>query len=90
VDGYMVAGGFDGDEFVAPTSTRGSHGYLPDQPALHTGLILSGAGVRAGLVIPRARQIDVGPTAARLLGLDMGETEGAPMLGLLSGTATPR
>lgn len=90
VDGYMVAGGFDGDEFVSPTATRGSHGYLPDQPALHTGLILAGAGVRAGLVIPRARQIDIGPTAARLLGLEMGETEGAPMLGLLAGTATPR
>jgi predicted AlkP superfamily pyrophosphatase or phosphodiesterase len=90
VDGYMVSGGFDGDEFVSPTATRGSHGYLPDQPALYTGLILSGAGVRAGLVIPRARQIDVGPTAARLLGLEMGETEGAPMLGLLGGTATPQ
>lgn len=90
VDGYMVGGGFDGDEFVAPTATRGSHGYLPDQPALHTGLILSGAGVRPGLVIPRARQIDIGPTIARLLGLDMGDTEGAPMLGLVSGTATGR
>jgi predicted AlkP superfamily pyrophosphatase or phosphodiesterase len=90
VDGYMVSGGFDGDEFVSPTATRGSHGYLPDQPALYTGLILSGAGVRAGLVIPRARQIDVGPTAARLLGLEMGEIEGAPMLGLLGSTATPR
>ncbi|HVR70392.1 MAG TPA: ectonucleotide pyrophosphatase/phosphodiesterase [Vicinamibacteria bacterium] len=89
VDGYMVSGGFEGDDFVAPTATRGSHGYLPDQPALHTGLILSGAGVRPGLVVPRARQLDVGPTIARLLGLDMGDTEGAPMLGLLAGTATP-
>jgi hypothetical protein len=86
----MVTAGFEGDEFVAPTATRGSHGYLPDQPALHTGLILSGAGVRAGLVVPRARQIDVGPTAARLLGLDLGDTEGAPMLGLVAGTATPQ
>ena len=90
VDGYMVTAGFDGDEFVAPTSTRGSHGYLPDQPALHTGLILSGAGVRPGLVIPRARQIDVGPTIARLLGIDLGETEGAPMLGIVSSAPTAR
>lgn len=90
VDGYMVAGGFEGDDFMAPTATRGSQGYLPDQPALYTGLILSGAGVRPGLVVPRARQIDIGPTIARLLGLEMSETEGAPMLGLLSGAATPR
>jgi predicted AlkP superfamily pyrophosphatase or phosphodiesterase len=89
VDGYMVSGGFDGDAFVAPTATRGSHGYLPDQPALYTGLILSGAGVRPGLVVPRARQIDVGPTVARVLGLDLGDTEGAPMFGLVAGTATP-
>jgi predicted AlkP superfamily pyrophosphatase or phosphodiesterase len=89
VDGYMVTAGFEGDEFVAPTATRGSHGYHPDQPALYTGLVLSGAGVRPGLVVPRARQIDVGPTAARLLGLDLGETEGAPMLGVISGTGTP-
>ena len=90
VDGYMVTAGFDGDEFVAPTATRGSHGYLPDQPALYTGLIVSGAGVTPGLVIPRARQIDVGPTIARLLGIDLGDTDGAPMLGILSGTGTPR
>jgi arylsulfatase A-like enzyme len=83
VEGYSISGGFRGDAFLVATGSRGSHGYLPTLPAMHTGLVVSGAGVRQGVVLPIARQIDVAPTIARLLGLDMADVEGVPMAGIL-------
>jgi hypothetical protein len=53
---------------------------------MRTGLVAAGAGIRAGLVIPLARQIDIAPTAARLLGFEMQDTDGVPMVGMLGTT----
>lgn len=47
------------------------HGYLPDHPSMHPALVLSGAGVAGGRTIGHVRNIDVAPTIAALLGLDM-------------------
>ncbi len=82
-EGYMIGGGFNENRFVVATSRRGSHGYLPTMPAMHTGLVLSGSGVRQGVSMPIARQIDIAPTVARLLGFEMEEAEGVPMVGIL-------
>ncbi len=82
-NGYTVGGGFDGDSFLVATSRRGNHGYLPTKPEMHTGLVISGAGVLQGLVMPIARQIDIAPTVARLLGFEMKGAEGVPMVGIL-------
>ena len=50
---------------------------------MHTGLVISGAGVLQGLAMPIARQIDIAPTVARLLGFEMKGAEGVPMVGIL-------
>ncbi|MGE3959529.1 MAG: alkaline phosphatase family protein [Vicinamibacterales bacterium] len=85
VEGYSVQPTVDGSTFVAPsTARRGQHGYLPSNPQLHTGLIVAGAGVKAGVEVPFARQIDIAPTIARLLGFEMPETDGVEMNGLLA------
>jgi predicted AlkP superfamily pyrophosphatase or phosphodiesterase len=84
IEGYMVSDGFAGDAFVAATSARGQHGFLPAEASMHTGLVAAGAGVKAGVAVPLARQVDVAPTVARLLGLTMSETDGAPMVGILT------
>jgi predicted AlkP superfamily pyrophosphatase or phosphodiesterase len=81
-EGYTTAAGMTG-EFLIASSRHGDHGYVPDGKAMHTGLILSGAGVQQGIVIPLARQIDIAPTAARLLGFAMPAVEGAPIVGVL-------
>lgn len=83
VEGYSVSRGFVEDTFVVGTSRRGSHGYLPTRPAMHTGLVISGSGVRQGVAMPIARQIDIAPTIARLLGFEMQGAEGRPMVGVL-------
>ena len=83
VEGFAVSEGFKEDEFLVGTERRGNHGYLPHRSAMHTGLVISGAGVRQGVVMPLARQIDIAPTVARLLGFEMPDTEGKPMVGVL-------
>ena len=85
IEGYTTAAGTTGAFLIA--STRGGdHGYTPDAPAMHTGLILAGAGIARGVVMPLARQIDIAPTAARLLGLKLPHAEGVAMVGVLGTT----
>ena len=83
--GASAAGGF-----VAATSRRGDHGFLPTEPRMHTGLVIAGAGVLPGIAVPLARQIDIAPTAARLLGLDFSEADGVPVVGVLEAQQTER
>ena len=83
IEGYTTAAG-TGGEFLIASARGGDHGYTPDAPAMHTGLIIAGAGVRSGIVVPLARQLDIAPTIARLLGFEMHGVEGAPMVGLLA------
>ena len=81
-EGYTTTAGLAGG-FLIGSRRGGDHGYLPTEPAMRTGLVAAGAGIRAGLVIPLARQIDIAPTAARLLGFDLHDTDGVPMVGML-------
>lgn len=83
VEGYTF-GGRDAGEFVQRSRIKGNHGALPDQAKLHTGLLLHGAGVKAGAVVERARLVDVGPTLAEALGVAMPDVEGRPLSGLLN------
>ena len=76
--------------FLVASTRHGDHGYLPDSPAMHTGLIAAGAGIAQGLAIPRARQIDIAPTVARLLGFELPQAEGVPMVGMLAGPPAAR
>ncbi len=83
-EGYTIGPGFASDEFLVSTDRRGNHGYLPDRPAMHTGLVMAGAGVRQGVPLAIARQIDIAPTIARLLGLEMPDIDGVVMAGVLA------
>jgi predicted AlkP superfamily pyrophosphatase or phosphodiesterase len=83
-EGYYVSDAFENDAFLAATTRRGAHGYLPTEPRMFTGFIASGAGVRRGVPLPSVRQIDIAPTVARLLGFDMPNVDGTPIVGLLA------
>ena len=71
---------------MTPTDRRGSHGYLPQEPDLHTGLVISGAGVTPGAALGTVEMVDVAPTLARLLGIELGGTEGRPLEAALAGS----
>lgn len=84
-EGYYVSDGVADDAVLVGTTRRGAHGFLPTEPRMRTGLILSGAGVRRGVPLPLVRQIDLAPTLARLLGFDMPDADGVPLVGVLAG-----
>ena len=61
---------------VPLTPPRHEHGYLPTNPKMFTSLVLSGRGIRQGATIGHVRSLDVAPTIARLLGIEMKDVEG--------------
>jgi hypothetical protein len=83
IEGYTTAAGTTGP-FLIGSSRGGDHGYTPDAPAMHTGLIMAGAGIAKGIAIPLARQIDIAPTAAALLGVALPHAEGVAMVGIMT------
>ncbi len=52
------------------------HGYLPDHPSMYTVLVLSGAGIAQGRTLGHVRNIDVAPTIAALLGVELPGAKG--------------
>jgi hypothetical protein len=86
-EGYYVSDALEHGSVLVAASRRGAHGFLPTEPRMHSGLLLAGAGIRAGVPLPLVRQIDIAPTLARLLGCEMPDAEGVPMVGVLAGPA---
>ncbi|MBW2268585.1 MAG: alkaline phosphatase family protein [Deltaproteobacteria bacterium] len=69
-----------------PSGTlKGMHGHRPELPEMATGFLASGPGIRKGIVIPLIRQVDVAPTVAELLGMQMDGALGLPLVGLFDG-----
>ncbi|MEH7177695.1 ectonucleotide pyrophosphatase/phosphodiesterase [Neobacillus vireti] len=56
--------------------TLACHGYSPKKPEYSTIFMASGKGIKQKTIVPEARLIDEGPTLARLLGVDLGATDG--------------
>ncbi len=84
--------GFDNrirEPILVPAELRGIGGYLPSELGQAPGFVAWGRGIRAGVRVPRMEQIDVAPTVARLLGLDLGEVEGRALVGALRLRGTP-
>lgn len=69
--------------FAQPHGRAAGHGYSPTTPGMETALILAGAGVRGGVRLPETRTMDVAPTIATLLGLELPRAEGQPIAGAL-------
>jgi predicted AlkP superfamily pyrophosphatase or phosphodiesterase len=62
---------------VSDAAQKGAHGYSPLLPEMHSSFILSGAGVARCDSLPNVKIVDIGPTAAALLGVTMKNTLGA-------------
>ena len=75
-DGYAFSGAVSGEAVVPTPAPAGAHGYLNTDPAMDAVFVASGAGIRPGARLDRVRTIDIAPTAARLLGLDLPNVEG--------------
>jgi hypothetical protein len=86
--GFAFSGHAHLDEPVISSSlpgfSVGHHGYLADDPAMLATFIANGPGIRSGLRLGIVENIDVAPTAAALLGLEMPTADGRVMTEILT------
>lgn len=82
--GFYIKENLDG-EFIDSITERdvrekrytlASHGYSPEKEDYTTILMAAGKGIRQNSVVPSMNLVDEGPTFARLLGIDLGNTDG--------------
>lgn len=74
--GFAFSDSTQGDAVITPRNAGGTHGYMPEHPALFATLVMSGAGIRPGVDLGQVSNMDVAPTIAALLGLEMPTAEG--------------
>ena len=53
-----------------------THGYSPNKADYHTIFMASGKGIKKDVTVSHIDLVDIGPTLAALLGLDLGKTDG--------------
>jgi predicted AlkP superfamily pyrophosphatase or phosphodiesterase len=58
---------------------RATHGHAPSRPELGAAFVMAGPGIRPGATLGAISMLDVAPTAAGLLGLDLGQAEGVTL-----------
>ncbi|MSV27560.1 MAG: alkaline phosphatase family protein [Bryobacterales bacterium] len=82
-DRYTFVGG-DGDPAVFDLPRPGgSHGYLHSDPEMNAIFIAWGNGIKPGARLDRIRNLDVAPTIAALLGLDLKNVDGTALREIL-------
>lgn len=87
--GYSFDEALTGPDTHDPKDYRGTHGHLPSRVELRSALIVYGATARVGAKMTLARMVDIGPTAAAVLGLTFEKPEGAPIAELLKTGVIP-
>jgi predicted AlkP superfamily pyrophosphatase or phosphodiesterase len=84
-DGYAFTAAV-GDQVVndAGEGSLGAHGYVASDPELGAIFIASGRGIKPGVALDSVRNLDLAPTMAQLLGLEMKDVQGAVLTSILS------
>jgi predicted AlkP superfamily pyrophosphatase or phosphodiesterase len=84
-EGYSFAAPATSPAVVdAAEGSLGAHGYVASDPDLGALFIASGAGIRAGVKLNAIENVDVAPTIARLLGLELDGADGRVLTELLA------
>lgn len=78
--GFTVGSAKSGPWLTSSGSLRGNHGFWPGPIEMDAALAVMGPSIPANK-LPRARLVDVAPTAAAILGIDLGSSvEGRDLL----------
>jgi hypothetical protein len=84
-DGYAFTGDVgDAPVIDAPPGSLGSHGYLASDPELQALFIASGRGIKRGVKVDSVSNLDLAPTIARLLNLQMPDVRGKVLTEILT------
>ena len=85
-EGYAFTGDVGEAPVVdAPPGSLGSHGYIASDPDLQALFIASGRGIRPGVKLESVSNLDLTPTIARLLDLQMPAAKGKVLTEVLVG-----
>lgn len=70
--------------FTEKPERKGSHGHDPNLPDLHATFVIWGAGIKPGVKLGEVPNIDVAPTIAKLLGIELPSPDGKPLSAVLA------
>jgi predicted AlkP superfamily pyrophosphatase or phosphodiesterase len=85
-DTYAFTGAAIGELTTGPAENYGgTHGYSAADPQLDGMFLAQGAGIKKGVKLDRVRNLDVAPTIARLLGIELPGADGKVMEEILLG-----
>lgn len=83
---YMIIGDVDTHLRIDPDTPSGEkvrketpyhgHGYLPQHPLMFPALLFSGSGIRSGEWFGHTQQVNIAPTIAELLNVELPSAEG--------------
>ncbi len=73
---FWFTRGAEGTPLLSPSTSGGMHGYNPSRPGLRAAFIIRGPSAKPNKKLGVVRLIDVAPTVARILGVDLGKVEG--------------
>ena len=82
--GYAYNDNHTGEAIRASGGYRGTHGHRVEPAYMHATFIAWGAGVQPNSKLKTVRNIDVAPTAAHLLGIDLPTAEGRVLTEILA------
>ncbi len=84
-DGYCFSGKADEERWVAPNTQvgapLGNHGFISTNPKMNATFIAAGAGLKSGVKLDVIDNINVAPTVAHLLGIELPDTDGRIITG---------
>jgi predicted AlkP superfamily pyrophosphatase or phosphodiesterase len=86
--GFCFGRAVDATALVGP-KLGGIHGHLPSRPDLRASFIARGPGIRKNHDLGLVRLLDVAPTVARVLGVNLGKVEGRVLAEAFVKPATP-
>ncbi|MBC7354265.1 MAG: hypothetical protein H5U08_18060 [Thermogutta sp.] len=68
------------DLVVSRPAVGGTHGYLPDQPDMLALCVIWGPGINPGTDLGKVQIVDIAPTIAAILGIDLPNVDGKPLV----------
>ena len=84
-DGYAFTADAAAPAVVdAPLASQGAHGYLASDPDLRALFIAAGRSIRRGVVLDEVSTLDLAPTIAQLLGVQLPDTDGKVLSAILA------
>jgi predicted AlkP superfamily pyrophosphatase or phosphodiesterase len=82
---YSFAAGATGEKTVvdAAEGSLGTHGYVSSDPEIQALFIASGRGIKSAVKLQSVDNVDVTPTAAKLLGVELKNVDGKVLTEIL-------